>query len=78
MWSFWSYAPETVPLRAAAAFALALVVSLLTGGRRIAFLKGHERGGQPIRGDGPKSHIEEKKGFRISLTYGLVNAYLQI
>ena len=62
MWSFWSYAPETVPLRAAAAFALALVVSLLTGGRLIAFLKGHERGGQPIRGDGPKSHIEEKKG----------------
>ena len=62
MWSFWSYAPETVPLRAAAAFALALVVSLLTGGRLIAFLKQHERGGQPIRGDGPKSHIEEKKG----------------
>lgn len=62
MWSFWSYAPETVPLRAAAAFALALVLSLLTGGRLIAFLKGHERGGQPIRGDGPKSHIEEKKG----------------
>ena len=73
MWSFWSYAPETVPLRAAAAFALALVVSLLTGGRLIAFLKGHERGGQPIRGDGPKSHIEEKKGTPTmgGLFYGL-------
>lgn len=62
MWSMWSYAPETIPLRAVMAFLLALVVSLLTGGKLIDYLKGHEKGGQPIRADGPKSHITEKKG----------------
>lgn len=62
MWSMLSYAPETIPLRAAMAFLFALVLSLLTGGKLIAFLKGHEKGGQPIRKDGPQSHITEKKG----------------
>ncbi len=62
MWSMWSYAPETIPLRAVMAFVLAFVLSLLTGGRLISYLKGHEKGGQPIRTDGPQSHIKEKKG----------------
>lgn len=62
MWSMWSYAPETVPMRAVIAFGLALVLSLLFGGKLIDFLKNHEHGGQPIRDDGPKSHIEAKKG----------------
>jgi len=58
----WSYAPETIPLRAAMAFLFAWVLSLLCGGKLISFLKGHENGGQPIRSDGPQSHITEKKG----------------
>lgn len=62
MWSFLSYAPETVPFRALWAFVTAFILSLLLGGKLIAFLKGHERGGQPIRDDGPKRHLEEKKG----------------
>lgn len=62
MWSMWSYQPETIPLRAVMAFVLAFVLSLLSGGKLISFLKGHEKGGQPIRSDGPQSHITEKKG----------------
>lgn len=62
MWSMWSYAPETIPLRALYAFVFAFVLSLLSGGKLISFLKGHEKGGQPIREDGPKSHLTEKKG----------------
>lgn len=62
MWSMWSYAPETIPSRAAMAFLFALILSLLCGGKLISFLKGHENGGQPIRTDGPQSHITEKKG----------------
>ena len=58
----WSYLPETTALRAICAFATALILSLLCGGKLIAFLKGREKGGQPIRDDGPKTHIEEKKG----------------
>ncbi len=62
MWSVLSYVPETVPCRAVMAFVFALVLSLLTGGRLIEFLKRYEREGQPIRGDGPQSHLETKKG----------------
>lgn len=62
MWSMWSYLPETIPLRALMAFLMAFLLSLLCGGKLISFLKGHEKGGQPIREDGPQSHITEKKG----------------
>lgn len=62
MWYIWSYAPETIPMRAVLAFVLAFVLSLLTGGKLISYLKGHEKGGQPIRQDGPQSHLKEKKG----------------
>ncbi|MCM1323911.1 MAG: phospho-N-acetylmuramoyl-pentapeptide-transferase [Acetobacter sp.] len=62
MWSMWSYQPETIPTRALLAFVFALVLSLLSGDKLISFLKGHENGGQPIRTDGPQSHLTEKKG----------------
>lgn len=62
MWSMWSFGPETIPLRALMAFGLAFILSLLSGGKLISFLKNHEKGGQPIRDDGPQSHIQEKKG----------------
>lgn len=62
MWSFLSYAPETVWFRASMAFALSLVLSLICGGKLIDFLKSMSKSGQPIRSDGPKSHIKEKKG----------------
>ena len=62
MWSFLSYAPETVWFRASMAFALSLVLSLICGGKLIDFLKSMSKSGQPIRTDGPKSHIKEKKG----------------
>ena len=62
MWSFISYSPENVWLRAGAAFLFSFVVSLLSGGSLINFLKGMSKAGQPIRTDGPKSHIKEKKG----------------
>jgi phospho-N-acetylmuramoyl-pentapeptide-transferase len=44
------------------AFALSLVLSLICGGKLINFLKSLSKSGQPIRSDGPKSHIKEKKG----------------
>lgn len=62
MWTMWSFAPETAPLRAVLAFGLAFLLSVVSGGRLICFLKGHEKGGQPIRSDGPQSHVTEKKG----------------
>ena len=62
MWSMFSYAPETIPVRSVYAFMVAFLLSVLFGGKLIAFLKGHEKGGQPIRSDGPKQHIKEKKG----------------
>jgi len=62
MWTMWSYMPETALLRAMCAFGLAFLLSLLTGKKLIQFLKGHEKGGQPIRDDGPQRHLEEKKG----------------
>ena len=62
MWSFLSYDPETALMRSVLAFGLAFLLSLLWGNKLISFLKGHEKGGQPIRDDGPQSHLAEKKG----------------
>ena len=62
MWSIWSIIPETLAARAVCAFGLAFVLSLCFGGDLIKFLKNHEKGGQPIRDDGPQSHIKEKQG----------------
>ena len=55
-----AYAP--LPLRAALAFFLAFILSLLCGNRLIEFLHHHQKKGQPIREDGPKSHLLTKQG----------------
>ncbi|MCS6891582.1 MAG: phospho-N-acetylmuramoyl-pentapeptide-transferase [Rhodovarius sp.] len=48
--------------RAGAACLTALMVALLFGGRIIRWLRGFQNGGQPIREDGPPSHLLTKKG----------------
>jgi phospho-N-acetylmuramoyl-pentapeptide-transferase len=48
--------------RSAAACLTALVVSFVMGPRVIRWLKSVQRGGQPIRLDGPERHLVEKKG----------------
>ena len=48
--------------RAGAACMTALVLSLMFGPRLIAFLRAKQNGGQPIREDGPQSHLVTKKG----------------
>ena len=49
-------------MRCALAFFAALVLSLAFGNRLIAFLHQHQKTGQPIRKDGPQSHLLTKKG----------------
>jgi phospho-N-acetylmuramoyl-pentapeptide-transferase len=44
------------------AFAVALALSLAFGGKVIACLHAHQLKGQPIREDGPQSHLLTKKG----------------
>ena len=48
--------------RAGAACATALFVAMILGPRVINWLRGFQRGGQPIRDDGPARHLIEKKG----------------
>jgi phospho-N-acetylmuramoyl-pentapeptide-transferase len=48
--------------RAGAACLTALVFSLVLGPAVIRWLRGFQRGGQPIREDGPQSHLLTKKG----------------
>jgi phospho-N-acetylmuramoyl-pentapeptide-transferase len=48
--------------RAGAACMTALVLSLVLGPSVIRWLRGFQRGGQPIRADGPERHLIEKKG----------------
>lgn len=48
--------------RLVAAFVLALSISLLLGAPLIKFLHEHQQKGQPIRADGPQSHLKTKKG----------------
>ncbi|MFO0160977.1 MAG: phospho-N-acetylmuramoyl-pentapeptide-transferase, partial [Alphaproteobacteria bacterium] len=48
--------------RAGAACLTALLISLVFGSSIIRWLRGFQRGGQPIREDGPARHIIEKKG----------------
>lgn len=45
-----------------AGFFAALALGLLFGGRLIEFLHHHQKKGQPIREDGPQSHLLTKKG----------------
>lgn len=51
---------DTVSSRAFMAFFIALILSLAFGGRLIAFLHHHQSHGQPIREDGPKTHLAKK------------------
>ncbi len=48
--------------RSGAACLTALVISLAFGPAVINWLRGFQRGGQPIRADGPESHLLTKKG----------------
>ncbi|HYZ31677.1 MAG TPA: phospho-N-acetylmuramoyl-pentapeptide-transferase [Crenalkalicoccus sp.] len=48
--------------RAGAACLTALVIALALGPTVIRWLRGFQRGGQPIRLDGPESHLLTKKG----------------
>ncbi|MGB0939200.1 MAG: phospho-N-acetylmuramoyl-pentapeptide-transferase [Candidatus Puniceispirillaceae bacterium] len=51
-----------ITFRSGGAFMTALLVSLFFGERFIAWLKAHQAEGQPIRQDGPESHILAKAG----------------
>lgn len=53
---------NTVYVRAILAFFTALILSLSFGERVIDFLRHHQSKGQPIREDGPQSHLLTKKG----------------
>lgn len=53
---------NTVYARCFMAFFVALILALAYGDRMIKFLHAHQKKGQPIREDGPKSHLETKKG----------------
>ena len=47
-------------LRVFFAFWLSLAITLATGHKFIAFLHAHQAKGQPIRDDGPQSHLAKK------------------
>ena len=51
-----------VLVRSVAALICALVLSLLLGAPVISLLRKHQQHGQPIREDGPKSHLQTKQG----------------
>lgn len=48
--------------RSGGAILTALVISFIVGPRLIRWLKSKQHGGQPIRDDGPESHLLTKKG----------------
>jgi phospho-N-acetylmuramoyl-pentapeptide-transferase len=51
-----------ITFRSMAAFLTALVLSFLIGGSLIRWLRSKQKQGQPIRNDGPASHLMTKKG----------------
>ena len=53
---------DSIGFRALFAFFTALILGLSFGSKFITFAKQHQGKGQPIREDGPKSHLETKKG----------------
>ncbi len=55
----WLASPIT---RCFMAFFTALILSLVFGGKLIDYLHMHQQKGQPIREDGPKTHLLTKKG----------------
>lgn len=53
---------DAFALRIFLAFITALILALSCGNRLISFLHKHQQKGQPIREDGPQSHLLTKKG----------------
>ena len=53
---------NSLPIRGFLAFFAALILSLACGEKLIEFLHHHQAKGQPIREDGPQSHLLTKKG----------------
>ena len=53
---------DMILVRCLLAFATSLVLALACGSRVIDFLHHHQSKGQPIRTDGPQSHLLTKKG----------------
>src|SRR2546430_339910 len=51
-----------ITFRSGGAVVTALLISFLCGPRIIAWLRSKQREGQPIRTDGPESHLLTKKG----------------
>ncbi|MFZ8864275.1 MAG: phospho-N-acetylmuramoyl-pentapeptide-transferase [Rickettsiales bacterium] len=51
-----------ISFRSGGAFFTSLIISFIFGPKIIAFLKSKQSFGQPIREDGPKSHLETKQG----------------
>ena len=58
----WEGLIENSLFRGFLAFLIALILSLVLGGKLIEFLRKHQKKGQPIREDGPQSHLLTKKG----------------
>ena len=57
-----SYPDMSTINRAFGAFILSLLLSLILGGKVIEFLRKYQKFGQPIRSDGPQSHLQTKQG----------------
>ena len=51
-----------ITFRSICAFVVAFMLTMAFGPRLIRVLKVHQKKGQPIREDGPQSHLEKKKG----------------
>ena len=51
-----------ITFRTGGAIFTTLLISFLVGPKIIRWLKSHQRDGQPIREDGPQSHLLTKKG----------------
>ena len=58
----WEGLIRTSYFRGFLAFWMALIISLVCGGKLIELLRKHQKKGQPIREDGPQSHLLTKKG----------------
>lgn len=52
----------SINYRIICAFLFTLLTSLIFGGKLIEILRKHQKLGQPIREDGPQSHLKTKKG----------------
>ena len=58
-WGEYFFSPY---MRCFMSFLASLIISLLCGKKLIVFLHKHQKKGQPIREDGPQSHLLTKKG----------------